>query len=120
MVAVLVMVGEGVNVEVGVLVGVAVSVGRPVGGGSVAVGVSVGGSAELHPAANKTSKAPSISDFEARVIMVKTSGIVEKAQPYPSQFRDQSHIIRGFDSAFRQSFCFLVRARSPAENRIGE
>jgi hypothetical protein len=99
MVDVLVIVGEGVTVEVGVLVGVAVSVGRSVGGGSVAVGVSVGGAAELQPAISNASRAPSSSDFEARVIMVKTSGIVEKAQPYTSQTLDPSRIIRGFDSA---------------------
>ena len=123
MVAVLVRVGDCVTVEVGVLVGAAVSVGRSVGGGLVAVGVSVGGMAELHPATTKASKMPRSRAFEALIIQSKISGIMEKAQPIASQSLDRSHIIRGFDSASRhlgQSFRFLVRTRSLANNRIGD
>ena len=87
MVAVLVIVGDGVNVEVGVWVRVAVSVGRSVGGGLVAVGVFVGGAAEPHPATNRASSMPQSCDFEVRVIVSKASGIVKNAQPYTSQFR---------------------------------
>ena len=103
MVAVFVIVGDGVIVDVGVLVGLEVSVGISVGGISVAVGVSVGGAVELQPAISKARSVPESRKYSLLAISSKSSGIAESAQHCRGQTLDRSRIIRGFDSALRQS-----------------
>jgi len=103
MVAVFVIVGDGVIVDVGVLVGLEVSVGISVGGISVDVGVSVGGAVALQPAIIKASSGPKSREYGLLVTRSKSNGIDKLAQPYRSQTLDRTRIIRGFDSALRQS-----------------